>query len=184
MNRANSRASFDVVHVFLDAFVLLISFIITYSVFGRGGYTGAQWKAFLSLYLVCVLVFLLINNSLNIYNSTVFFYIDRIFKRETVAFAGALCCGTLIYFNVSDIRFVSDFIWWLLGISFFLLVFEIVFFKRIIDKFIGRKHVPRVLYVGSKDSYNKFRYFLGKTSTIINEIGYISFDDDDEGIGV
>ncbi|WP_026522022.1 sugar transferase [Butyrivibrio sp. VCB2001] len=183
MNRANSRASFDIVHVFLDALVHLISFGITYSFFGgRNAYTGAQWKAFISLYLVCILVFLLINNSLNIYNNTVFFYIDRIFKRETVAFVGALCCGAIIYFNVSDIRFILDFIWWLLGTSYFLLTMQIVFFKGIIDKFIARKHVPRVLYVGSKDSYNKFRYFLGKTSTIVNEIGFISFDDDDESL--
>lgn len=182
MNRANSRASFDIVHVFLDALVHLISFGVTYWFWGRHTYTGAQWKAFLSLYLVCILVFLLINNALNIYNNTVFFYTDRIFRRETVAFVGALCCGALIYYFVSEIKFISDFIWWLLGTSYCLLVLEILFFKKIIDRFIGRKHVPRVLYVGSKDSYNKFRYFLAKTAILINEIGYISFDDNDESL--
>jgi exopolysaccharide biosynthesis polyprenyl glycosylphosphotransferase len=36
--------------------------------------------------------------------------------------------------------------------------------------------------VGSKDSYNKFRYFFSKTALIVNEIGYISFDEDDDSL--
>ncbi len=182
MNRANSWASFDIVHVWLDAFILFVSFFLVYPFFGRDTFTMNGWRAFFSIYTVGLFVFLLANRTLRIYDNTVFFYNDRIIRRVTFSFAVAVFCGTLLFCNVSDFTYVPNFIWWLLGVSYIDLLLEILFFKKIIDRFISRKHVPRVLYVGSKDSYNKFRYFLAKTSMIVNEIGYISFDDDDDSL--
>ncbi len=182
MNRANSRASFDIVHVLLDVVVHIVAFLIVLSIWGLDIYTVAEWKGFFSIYVVCILVFLLNNQGLNIYNNTVFFYTDRIIRRETFSFILALFCGAFIYANVSFFTLNRDFIMWLLWISYACLLLQIVLFKRIIDRFIGRKYIPRVLYVGSKDSYNKFRYFLRKTSLIVNEIGYISLDDNDDSI--
>lgn len=182
MNRSNSRASFDIVHVLLDLLVNIIAFCIVFFIFGAEVYTIEEWKAFISIYIVCILIFLLNNIGLSIYNNTVFFYNDRIIKRETLSFIVASICGMVIYKNSSSINDENDFIKWLLGTTYILLIMEIFLFKRIIDRFIGRKHIPRILYVGSKDSYNKFRYFLGKTSLIVNEIGYVSIDDNDDSI--
>jgi exopolysaccharide biosynthesis polyprenyl glycosylphosphotransferase len=67
-------------------------------------------------------------------------------------------------------------------VTYEVMILEILFFERILDRIIMRKYISRVLYVGSKDSYNKFRYFLKKTSIIINEIGYVSYDDNDDSL--
>ena len=182
MNRANSRASFDIVHVFMDVAVFLISFLITLSIWSPDTYSADDWRAFLSIYIVCILFFLTINRTLRIYDNTVFFYNDRIIRRVTGAFLVAFFSGHILYVNAAKGDFAGKFVFWLLGITYFMLIMEILFFKKIIDAIINRRHIPRVIYVGSKDSYNKFRYFLEKTSLIVNEIGYISLDDNDDSL--
>lgn len=182
MNRSNSRASFDVIHVFLDLLVHVISFIIAFSIWWPDTYTNGEWKAFISLYLICIIIFILANRTQNIYNNTVFLYNDRIIRRETTSFVVAFACGYIVHSGASFAQLPMSFVVGLLCVSYILLILEIFFFKKIIDRFIGRKHVSRILYVGSKDSYNKYRYFLAKTSILVNEIGYISYDDNDESL--
>ncbi len=182
MNRSNSGASFDIVHVVLDIFVHVISFIISYNVWGRGIYTAHEWGAFATVYIVSIIIFLLCNRTLNIYNSTIFFYLDRIVKRESVSFALAVCCAAVIFLKASYIEFNVEFMRGLCLVTYEVMILEILFFERILDRIIMRKYISRVLYVGSKDSYNKFRYFLKKTSIIINEIGYVSYDDNDDSL--
>ncbi len=182
MNRSNSGASLDIVHILFDAFVNIVSFILSYLLWGRNIYTETQWRAFGSVYFVAVIIFLLSNRTLYIYNSTVFFYLDRMIRRKSFSFILACACAFLIVINVSAIPFERDFTLGLIAVTYALLILQILVFERMIDRFIFRKHVPRILYVGSKESYNKFRYFLEKTSILVNEIGYISFDDDDESL--
>ena len=182
MNRSNSGASFDIVHVVLDIFVHVISFIISYNVWGRGIYTAHEWGAFATVYIVSIIIFLLCNRTLNIYNSTIFFYLDRIVKRESVSFTLAVCCAAVIFLKASYIEFNVEFMRGLCLVTYEVMILEILFFERILDRIIMRKYISRVLYVGSKDSYNKFRYFLKKTSIIINEIGYVSYDDNDDSL--
>ncbi len=182
MNRSNSGASFDVVHVIMDVCVHVISAIIALQIWGDGLYTRDQWKAFATIYLIALLIFLLMNRALYIYNTTIFFYIDRIIKRETLSILVAMLCAGLLFANVSGLDVDPSLFFGLCGVTYVVLILEILFFERILDRIITRKHIPRVLYVGSKDSYNKFRYFLQKTSIIINEIGYISIEDNDNSI--
>ncbi len=182
MNRSNSGASFDIIHVFLDALVHIIAFIIAYSLWGHHIYSKTEWRVFVSIYIICILIFLLVNRSLYIYNNTIFLYKDRIIRRETFSYVIAALSGALLFVNVADIGFQTQFIVGLAAISYILLLLQILFFQKIVDRIVMRKHIPRVLYVGSKESYNKFRSFLSKTPLIVNEIGYISYDDDDESL--
>ncbi len=182
MNRSNSGATFDIVHVVLDIFVHVVSFTIAFFVWGKDIFTETEWKSFVSIYFICILIFLLSNRALYIYNSTIFFYMDRIAKRETFSFVVSCICGGIIFFWVADITFRGDYLLGLIVITYALLLIQILFFQKIIDRLVMRKHIPRVLYVGSKDSFNKFRYFMTKTSLLVNEIGYVSYDDDDKSI--
>ncbi len=179
MNRSNTGASFDSVHIILDIFILVLAFIVSFSFWGNTINSTLQLRAFASVYLVCIIIFLLSNRTANIYNNTIFFYIDRIVRRETFSFILAVVSGIILILNVSDIGTAKRFLIGIACVSYGLIILEILFFRNIIDRIIMRRHVPRVLYVGSKDSYNKFRYFLKKTSIIVNEIGYISFEEDD-----
>ena len=182
MNRTNTGASFDSVHIILDVCLLALAFIISYSIWGRFIACPEDLKAFVSIYLVCIVIFLLANRSANIYNNTIFFYIDRIIKRETCSFTLAFCCGALVLYSITGLNKSMRFLLGLSLVCYCLIILEILLFRRIIDRIIFRRHVPRVIYVGSKDSYNKFRYFLRKTSLLVNEIGYVSFDDNDDSI--
>lgn len=170
------------VHILLDIFVLVSAFIVSYAIWGEYAVVQTEWRAVLTVYFVCTFVFFLSNRSAYIYNNTIFFYIDRIIRRVTASYAAAIICGLVIIRNATSISLKDPFLIGVVVISYIFLLFEIVFFRNIIDKFVLRKHISRVLYVGSKDSYNKFRYFMKKTPTLINEIGYISFDDDNDSI--
>ncbi|WP_051638439.1 sugar transferase [Butyrivibrio sp. NC2002] len=79
---------------------------------------------------------------------------------------------------IADVRFLLGF----MITSYLIMILEVLIFSNMIDRIINRKHVPRCVYVGSKKSYEKYRYFLNKTSILINEIGFVSYDDDDESI--
>ncbi|WP_029322972.1 sugar transferase [Butyrivibrio sp. AE3004] len=181
MNRSNVSASFDVVHVILDVFFQGAALLVTCLIWGDLVQTD-QWKSILSMFFVFVLIYIVTNRAANIYNNTLFFYTDRVVKRESVSFFFAFLSGFLTYeFNLQssiDYRFFIRF----LMISYMIIALETLFFLKIIDRIINRKHIPRCIYVGSKDSYNKFRYFLGKTPLTLNEIGYVSFKDDDESL--
>ncbi len=182
MNRSNSGATFDIIHVVLDIFVHIVSFAIAFFVWGKDIFTETEWRSFVPVYLICILIFLLCNRALYIYNNTIFFYMDRIARRESFSFAVSVLCGAILFFFVANITFQKEYLLGLIVITYAMLLFQILFFQKIIDRIVMRKHIPRVLYVGSKDSFNKFRYFLAKTALLINEIGYVSYDDDDKSI--
>ncbi len=182
MNRSNAGASFDILHIVLDFAVLLLAFLVATIIWGDSAAVQVDKAAILSVYVVCAFVFLLSNRAANIYNNTIFFYLDRIIRRETFSFVVAIACALLVFINATTVDIMDPFLIGIAFIAYVFIVLEIVFFRGIVDRFVMRKHVPRVLYVGSKDSYNKFRYFLKKTQILVNEIGYISFDDNDTSI--
>lgn len=90
--------------------------------------------------------------------------------------------SAMVYFLCLNQSISQVFVVAFLAISFVLMVLEILVFRNLIDRIVSRKYVPRCVYVGSKDSYNKFRYFMQKTTMLVNEIGYVSYDDYDEGL--
>ena len=181
MNRSNVSASFDVVHPILDIFFQFVALFTTMSLMGHLIKAG-QVKSILAMFFIFVLIFVISNRAANIYNNTLFFYTDRVIRRESVSFFLSALCGFLIYSfclnSLIDYRFLLFFV----CNSYMIVLLEIMFFLRLIDRIINRKHVPRVAYIGSKNSYNKFRYFMNKTPLMVNEIGYISFDDDNDSL--
>ncbi|WP_026524227.1 sugar transferase [Butyrivibrio sp. MB2005] len=182
MNRSNSGASFDIIHIILDIISILIALFISCEICSNVRFSEEELKVLIPVYVITVLIFLLFNRAFNIYNTTLFFYYDRILRRESFAYICALLCAySLLYFSF-DKYAENELIVLLPIVTYALIVIETCVFRGIVDRFIMRKHIPRALYVGSKDSYNKFRYFLEKTSVQINEIGYISLDDNDKSI--
>lgn len=181
MNRSNVSASFDVVHLLMDIIFQSIALFLT-SIIWKEHIASDDWKSILSMFMIFLIIFVASNRASNIYNNTLFFYLDRVIKRETASFVLAAFSGVLIYFFCLDGSLEPSPLCGFLSMSYFLLLLEILLFRNLIDRIINRKHIPRCVYVGSKDSYNKFRYFLNKTPLMVNEIGYVSFDDNDESI--
>ena len=107
MNRSNTSASFDIVHVLLDIIVLAVAFLLSALFFGSG-VAENEWRPIISIFVVGTIIFLTCNRTSQIYNNTLFFYIDRIIRRETMSFFVAVVCGEIIYYNcINDSNFGS-----------------------------------------------------------------------------
>lgn len=181
MNRSNASASMDTKHVVLDVVVQMIAIAITV-LFFSDRIAAEQRQSVFALFVVFLIVFILSNRVANVYNVTLFYYLDRILRKEAWSFIVASLVSALVYFCCLNQSISQVFVIAFLSISFVLMVLEILVFRNLIDRIVSRKYVPRCIYVGSKDSYNKFRYFMKKTTMLVNEIGYVSYDDYDEGL--
>ena len=181
MNRSNASASMDTKHVVLDVIVQMIAIAITVLLF-RDRISSGQGQSIFALFEVFLIIFLLSNRVANVYNVTLFYYLDRILRKEAWSFVMASLVSAMVYFLCLNQSISQVFVVAFLAISFVLMVLEILVFRNLIDRIVSRKYVPRCVYVGSKDSYNKFRYFMQKTTMLVNEIGYVSYDDYDEGL--
>lgn len=181
MNRSNASASMDTKHVVLDVIVQMIAIAITVLLF-RDRISSGQGQSIFALFEVFLIIFLLSNRVANVYNVTLFYYLDRILRKEAWSFVMASLVSAMVYFLCLNQSISQVFVVAYLAISFVLMVLEILVFRNLIDRIVSRKYVPRCVYVGSKDSYNKFRYFMQKTTMLVNEIGYVSYDDYDEGL--
>ncbi|MEE1101482.1 MAG: sugar transferase [Agathobacter sp.] len=181
MNRSNASASMDTKHVVLDVVVQMIAIAITV-LFFSDRIVAEQRQSVFALFVVFLIVFILSNRVANVYNVTLFYYLDRILRKEAWSFIVASLVSALVYFCCLNQSISQVFVIAFLSISFVLMVLEILVFRNLIDRIVSRKYVPRCIYVGSKDSYNKFRYFMKKTTMLVNEIGYVSYDDYDEGL--
>ncbi len=181
MNRSNSSASLDVIHIVVDLFFQILALLTAIKLWGRF-ILADEWKSILTMFLIFVFVFLLSNRAANVYNSTLFFYLDRVIRRETMSFINGAVSVVLIYVYCLDHYYSRSFFVGFLVISYVYTLMNIMIFRDLVDRILSRKHVPRCAYIGSKESYNLYRYFVNKTSTIVNEIGYISLDDDDDSL--
>ena len=159
----------------------MIAIAITVLLF-RDRISSGQGQSIFALFEVFLIIFLLSNRVANVYNVTLFYYLDRILRKEAWSFVMASLVSAMVYFLCLNQSISQVFVVAFLAISFVLMVLEILVFRNLIDRIVSRKYVPRCVYVGSKDSYNKFRYFMQKTTMLVNEIGYVSYDDYDEGL--
>ena len=165
----------------MDVIVQMIAIAITV-LFFSDRIAAEQRQSVFALFVVFLIVFILSNRVANVYNVTLFYYLDRILRKEAWSFIVASLVSALVYFCCLNQSISQVFVIAFLSISFVLMVLEILVFRNLIDRIVSRKYVPRCIYVGSKDSYNKFRYFMKKTTMLVNEIGYVSYDDYDEGL--
>ena len=130
MNRSNTSASFDIVHVLLDIIVLAVAFLLSALFFGSG-VAENEWRPIISIFVVGTIIFLTCNRTSQIYNNTLFFYIDRIIRRETMSFFVAVVCGEIIYYNcINDSNFGSRFFWGLLVVTYILLESELTLLRQ------------------------------------------------------
>ena len=182
MNRSNTSASSDTLHIILDVINMAITLLVTYLVW-KPDLEKDEAVCLVTLVFVHILVFILSNKTQNVYNVTLFFYLDRVFRKVTWSFILATFTGYVVYRFAAD-RALNVLVIFTYAVLFYALTLcQVLFFRDFVDKFVRRKNLPRTLYVGSKDSYNKFRYFMRKTTIQCNEIGFVSLYDEDMQFG-
>ena len=181
MNKSNVSASMDTKHLLMDVFGQILALVISMLCFDRY-LADEQRKSLLALFIVFIFIFILSNRVANVYNVTLFYYTDRIVKKQLWSFGLAVFVTSFVYYDSMSCCISYHFILGFLILSFTIIILGVLVFRNLIERFVSRKYIPRCIYVGSKDSYNKFRYFMKKTTMQVNEIGYVSYDDNNDGI--
>ena len=171
MNRSNTSANKDIGHIVKDMLRLLVAYGVAGLFMGRawslrtlGGMTG--------LAAIFVLLYVLGKEEQYLYNVTLFGYPDRIQRRRTGSFLVATAATVvLLPYITEDQR--GYFLFLILAYSL-----ESVPLLRhgrcCRDMERNRGEVPRTAFVGRRAQYNKFRYFLKKTSIPMELVGYIA----------
>lgn len=171
MNGQNTSANKDIGHIVKDMLRLLVAYGVAVLFMGRawslrtlGGMTG--------LAAIFVLLYVLGKEEQYLYNVTLFGYPDRIQRRRTGSFLVATAATVvLLPYITEDQR--GYFLFLILAYSL-----ESVPLLRhgrcCRDMERNRGEVPRTAFVGRRAQYNKFRYFLKKTSIPMELVGYIA----------
>lgn len=183
MYSTNSKANRDTIHMMIDFITLVVIVGVTMIIWGDELYDASKLGSFLVMVTIHAFIFYLVIDQEQIYDMTLFFYRDRIWKKVMKAFCVSTIALGLLYYFVSDKTLNLYALGTFLGMEFACSNLTVFVFQGMIDKLIRRRNVPRTAYIGSKDSYNKFRYFMGKTTMLHNDIGYISVEDKPEQFG-
>ncbi len=171
MNRSNKGANTNIIQICVDILVLMIVFFIERKVY-QGVILKETYPKCLALVVVFGFIYILMNKEARLYNVTLFFYIDRFWRiltRSWVISAG-ITMGLMYVYNPHEAvrRFHLSY----LVVSYVALVIEMVI-SRFIQMSFTTYRAPRVAFVGTFEEYEKFNYFLNKTSLKIDEVGYI-----------
>ena len=129
MNKTNVGANSDTTYVIIDVVTMLIGFGISY-LFFRNEITNDSLRVFVILACVQLIIYLLNNKKEYIYNVTMFFYMDRVYRKITKSYLiGAVVTFCLLYY-VSEKQLEPKIYASFLGITYLLLCFNTMFFRK------------------------------------------------------
>lgn len=177
MNRTNSGANTNTIQIVLDILILVLAFGIDLLFFGRELETDTL-LGFCVLIGIFILIFILSNKEEYLYNVTLFYYLDRIHRKLTKSFLIAMIATAAIMNYVVDFEHGRKFYFTFLIISYVLVCIKMFFYRPILRR-VQRRNVPRTAFVGKVGAFNKFRYFMEKTSIQIELVGYIAMNRED-----
>ena len=177
LNKTNSGANTNTTQILLDIFVLVCAFGITFLIRGQrlDDQTQLRMEVLTGVFL---LLYLLSNKEGYLYNVTMFYYLDRVHRKITKSFVVAmLVTGILLQFVAPGQEAREFFIIYLI-MAYLLISIKMIFGKPLI-RMLGEGRAPRTAYVGKKGEFNKFSYFLDKTSIPVKMVGYIAMKRDE-----
>lgn len=171
MNRSNKGADTNTIQMLEDIFVLLLVYLIERKAFEEVILPETQPKC-LALVVVFGIIYILANKESRIYNVTSFFYMDRFWKAITKSwlFATGITMGLMYVYNphINIRRFHLHFVFW---------VYVAICINMVVSRFFqmifADRQAPRAAFVGTFEEYEKFNYFLNKTSVKVEEVGYV-----------
>ena len=171
MNRSNTGANRDTGRMIEDILLLSAAYAAAAFFTGTGSDLRRLW-GMTGLAAVFILIYVMGNGEQYLYNVTLFGYVDRIQRRRTRSFlTAAAATAVLLPFITED--GTGYFLFLILAYS--LESLKILWGAR---KSQGREQNrggrPRTAFVGKRAQYNKFRYFLKKTSIRMEFVGYIT----------
>lgn len=177
MNRTNTGANTNTLQMLLDIFLLVCAFGIDLILFIK----RIQVNDILNLLIlvgIFALIYILSNKEAYLYNVTMFYYLDRVHRKITKSFiiATIATAAALSFMGFDDEK--RKFYLTFLIIAYILVCLKMFLVKPISLK-LQPKNAPRTVFVGRVGQFNKFRYFLEKTSINLNVLGYIAMSKED-----
>lgn len=168
MNKHNKSVSTNIFYVAVDIFFTALCFCILYYTIIPPG----EYNVYLYLYLSFLIIYILSNFTLRLYDTTTFFYIDRVLRHISTSYliAIAITYGLCYVSSTSNIpfRFYVEFI-----ITFYLSILTSTLIARLVTKH-SKRLAPRVLLIGYRKHFTKFNEYLKKSNIGCNTIGYVS----------
>lgn len=177
MNKTNVGATTNTVQILLDVFTVSVAFAISVLV-GMDVLSEGEVLEFFVLAAIFCMIYIISNKEENVYNITIFYYIDRIYKKITKSFLIAAVAVSAMVFYTSRTPLSRRVFLTFLVLSYIFLFADILLFRCFLNKWSSEK-ATRVIMVGKRGNFNKFNYFIRKTNIKLNEIGYVVFDQAD-----
>lgn len=171
MNRSNKGANTKVIQIVIDIIVLVLVYFIEKKIFGHFLSEATYLRCF-SLVLVFAVVYILANKEARIYNTTLFFYMDRFWKLLTKSYLMAAVTTIVFMYVYNPGPGARRFHLYYLIYSYIAIVLNMVI-SRFVQMITTDRYAPRSAYVGEFEEYEKFNYFLNKTSVKNESVGYI-----------
>lgn len=171
MNRKNRGANTNTGQICLDILMLVLAYGLVNLVYGKQMNIYDVWDS-LVMIIIFVVIFILANKEARIYNVTLFFYMDRFFKIISKSWMIAAVTTASILFIMNFRESIRSFYLLYLIFSYFLLCINMVV-SRFLSFLFHTYQAPRAAFVGVFSDFQKFNYFLNKTSMKLDEIGYI-----------
>lgn len=177
MNKSNAGANTNTVQMLLDVLILVCAFGMAFCIQGYK-MEDRVTLAMMALVAVFILIYLLSNKEEYLYNVTMFYYLDRVQRKITKSFLIATIATAALMSFIASGEEARKFYLVFLIIAYVLASVKMFFFKPI-NKLVTGENAPRTAFAGKRGQFNKFRYFLEKTSIRVNPIGYIAMRRED-----
>ena len=172
MNKMNVGANTNILQILVDLLIIVSSFALSI-VFSYDSVDYIQAKNLLAMGFIFTLIFLLANKESQVYNVTLFYYLDRIQRKVTRSFLFGAIANMIIMYFIDGIHIYKDTFYIFLIITYVLLTINVFVFRKFIERHMTQ-NTPRTAFIGKYGAFNKFKYFLNKTSIQIHDLGYIS----------
>ncbi|MGN0403522.1 MAG: sugar transferase [Acetatifactor sp.] len=172
MNRTNAGANINTIQLLIDILIMALALALDLAVCGRNLAPECLGK-YVLLFGVFTLIYILSNKEEYLYNVTLFYYLDRVHRKLTRSFLMATVATAALLNFVPEFQESRRFYFMFLIIAYCMVCMKL-FLYRPLTKCLQSRHAPRTAFVGTVGAYNKFRYFLSKTSIGIELVGYIA----------
>lgn len=176
MNKLNRGVTTDTRHITYDIVGNALIFVLCHTMFyGLGWYQLSLLRT--TLVSLCFLCFyILMCKDLKLYDTTTFFYSDRVIRRITTAFLLSVALvATIMYFmgraKETRVFYIAYFLASYVGF----LALSYVSYK--LNK--SERASTRTLLVGTLESYRKLQGFMDKTNLSMNIIGFVKYERSD-----
>lgn len=171
MNHKNSGANTNTGQMLFDILMLALAYGMAWLINRKQMELQEIWSS-LTMFLIFTVIYILANKEARLYNVTLFFYIDRFFKCISKSWIIAASATASLLFILDFQKDIRKFYLFYLLFSYIFLCIN-MFVSRFFSYLLHTYQAPRAAFVGVFGDFQKFNYFLNKTSIKLDEIGYI-----------